>query len=199
MAVPCKFPIELVTAFADTQNGWVTCQPIPAMIEYAQDLRSERDKLWPDIYPEEDGDMKWTGELGELCVIAWLRSLGIAGKWHKGNPIDKPDVTTDDKSVRIGVKTVKRQVRMQEDYTAQISAKHRNENADWFFFLCYEQPWNQMVLLGAIKPADFLRTAKFYRAGQWVHPNYQVRGHDIYNGDVTPFIRPRKWADSNCI
>jgi hypothetical protein len=39
-----------------------------------------------------------------------------------------------------------------------------------------------------------LHHAKFYRAGEWVHPKYQVpAGHDIYNTDIAHITPPDEW------
>ena len=93
--------------------------------------------------------------------------------------------------LRIGVKTVKRKVAVREDFTAQITARHAQEPIDQFFFMSYEFRRRRMWLLGGIDRDSFLRQARYHRAGEWVHGNYQVRpGHEIYNIGIDRLVVP---------
>ena len=62
----------------------------------------------------------------------------------------------DISGIKVGAKTVKRQVPMRPHYTAQITAQHAKEPIDHFFFMCFEVPRKVMWLLGGITKEDFL-------------------------------------------
>lgn len=105
----------------------------------------------------------------------------------------KPDFVTA-LNIRIGVKTVKRKVPPREDYTAQITARHAEEPIDHYFFMTYEIAQRRMWLLGGIDRVRFLKESRYYGAGEWVHPNYQIRqGHEIYNIEIAKLTSPTCW------
>lgn len=58
--------------------------------------------------------------------------MGI--EWVVDDAAGRPDVVTA-LNIRIGVKTVKRQVPPREGYTAQITARHAEEPIDQYFFM----------------------------------------------------------------
>ena len=71
-----------------------------------------------------------------------------------------------------------------------VIVSHADEPIDHYFFMSYEVAQKKMWLLGGIDRETFLTLAKRYNAGDWVHPNYQIRpGHEIYNIEIAP----RQW------
>lgn len=156
-------------------------------------MRAERDLQYGNIYPERDTDARWVGELGEIAFRSWLNHRGYRDyQWILDDAAGKPDFILG-RDVSVGVKTVKRKVAPRPDYTMQITAQHAHEPVQQFFFLTYEFQRRVMWLLGGISRDLFLQNARFYADGEWVHPNYQVRGHDIYNADMGHFTPPDQW------
>lgn len=159
-------------------------------------MRAERDEQYGNIYTEAATDERWVGDLGEMVFSSWLKHEGIRGfEWVLNDAAGQPDFITAT-NTRIGVKTVKRKVAPREDYTAQITARHAEEPIDHYFFLTYEIGKRRMWLLGGLDRDQFLRDARYYAAGDWVHPHYQVRdGHEIYNIEITRLVPPIEWLD----
>lgn len=162
-------------------------------IDEAIRIREERDKRYGNIYREEHSDLRWVGEVGELCFYGWAqRNTTLPVKWILEEVAGNADFLIGD--VSIGMKTVKRNVPIREGYTAQITAKHAEEPVDHFFFASYEVPRNQLWLLGGIAKADFIQGAKYYGAGAKVHANYVIReGHEIYNIEISKLTPPLLW------
>lgn len=182
--------------FSDGPNGWIECKPSNAMVEHAQNLRDERNsKKYREVFQMDYGSpLKWVGELGELGLASYLISKKINGKWHRGNPIANTDITVSDQ--KIDVKTVKRQVPMRPEYGVQISGISKLDTSDWFFFCCYEQKRDVLVLLGAITPKKFVESGKYYGSGEQVHPNYRIpKGHSIYNAAASVLIPTNSWLE----
>lgn len=175
------------------ENGWISL-PIDRHWESkARGMRAQRDQLYGNIYAESVGDERWVGELGEMAFRGWLNHRGCRNfRWIQEDAAGKPDFIIGE-GVRVGIKTVKRSGPPKPDYTAQISAQHAREPVDQLFFFSYEFRPRVMWLLGGISHHDFMRFAKFYRDGEWVHENYQVRGHDIYNTSFQHLTPPDEW------
>jgi hypothetical protein len=159
----------------------------------AKQIREKRDQLYGNIYDEADTDMRWVGDLGEICFNYWLRENGLKGfAWHEDNAAGKPDFTLAGK--RIDVKTVKRKVPPKPEYTAQITAKHKDHPIDQLFFMSYEYEVRKLWLLGGISLYHFLKNARFYGSGEWVHRKYQIRpGHEIFNISISVLDNPAFW------
>ena len=156
-------------------------------------MRAVRDLQYGNIYAESDTDERWVGDLGELVFNSWFKHEGITGfQWVLDDAAGKPDFVTALK-VRIGVKSVKRQFPPKESYTAQITSSHANEPIEHFFFMSYEIPKRCMWLLGGIERDRFLQESRFYADGEWVHSKYQVRGHAIYNIEISKLTAPNTW------
>jgi hypothetical protein len=177
-------------------NGWISVPVSPSHEDWAKRTREERDQQFPNLYEEQDTDARWVGDLGELAFSGWLKHEGVQGyRWERHQPAGAADFIIRE-SVGIGVKTVKRKGPPRTEYTAQISARHADEPVDQFFFLSYEMPARRMWLLGGVARATFLKHAKYYRAGEWVHSKYMIReGHEIYNLDIRYLTPPRNWID----
>ena len=175
-------------------EGWISLSIDPAHEAWARKMRAERDLQYGNIYPEASGDERWVGDLGEKVFNSWLKHEGIEGfEWVLDDAAGKPDFVTAAK-LRIGVKTVKRKVAPRADYTAQITARHASEPIDHYFFMTYEIAERRMWLLGGIDRERFLQQARYYGAGEWVHPNYQIRsGHEIHNIDIHKLVSPKDW------
>jgi hypothetical protein len=175
--------------------GWVELTVDEATVERAKQMRAERDRHYGNIYQEANSDLRWVGEVGEICFDSFLRESAIDPfEWILDRPAGKPDFLVGGRAVRVGVKTVKRKVPMHPDYTAQITARHADEPVDQFFFACYELQRKVLVLLGGIERERFVREATYYGAGEKVHENYTVRqGHEIYNIKVGKLVSPMDW------
>jgi hypothetical protein len=189
-----KVSKELELYFISPLNGWISVE-IPEVLEKeAREIRIERDAQYGNIFEEEDTDKRWTGDLGEIVFNTWLKSNHLRDfQWIKNNSAGQPDFITPT-NVRIGVKTVKRKVEPRMDYTAQITAQHSREPIDHFFFMTYQFEKKNMWLLGGIDRNNFLKKARYYSEGQWVHKNYQIRkGHEIYNIEIGKLIAPLLW------
>lgn len=60
------------------QRGWIILD-VPASAEdKASSLREHRDKIYGNIYTEEDSDERWVGDLGEFVFKSFLTSRGIS-------------------------------------------------------------------------------------------------------------------------
>lgn len=166
----------------------------PTHEEQAKQMRAQRDRQYGNIYTEAVTDERWVGDLGEKVFNSWFKHEQIHDfKWIVDDAAGQPDFVTA-MNIRIGVKTVKRKVPPREDYTAQITARHAEEPIDQFFFMTYEITNRRMWLLGGMDRERFLREARYYGAGEWVHANYQVRqGHEIYNIEINKLIPPHSW------
>ena len=178
-------------------SGWISVDVRDTDIAWARELRAERDRLYPNIYTERESDMRWVGELAEKVFKGWLIHVGVSDfHWLRDSPVHQPDFVLAN-GQRIGVKAVKRQVAPRPEYTAQITAEHRNEPVDHFFFMTYQFPAKRMWLLGGSTKEQFLATAKYFGAGSQVHENYVVReGHEIYNGPIGDLMPPEAWLAS---
>lgn len=161
------------------------------IIESAKKIRAQRDAKYGNIYKEFDTDMRHVGEIGEFAVDHFLSSFGTGlNKWLiEGKVTHEADFIFAGK--RIGVKTVKRKVDMRMSYGAQITAKHKDEPVDYFFFCCYETHRQQLILLGGIRKDSFLKDARYYKEGDMVHSSYKIRkGHEIYSIGADRLIAP---------
>lgn len=175
-------------------QGWISVPVPPEFEARAKQMRVERDRQYGNIYVETCTDERWVGDLGEIVFNSWFKHEGVTGfQWVLDAVAGKPDFITA-LNIRIEVKSVKRQVPPIESYTAQITARHAKEPIDQYFFMSYEINKRRMWLLGGIERELFLRDARYYSAGEWVHKNYQVRaGHEIYNLEITKLVRPKDW------
>lgn len=164
------------------------------LIRRAQKIRAERDKQYGNIYEEEESDLRWVGDLGEICFNSWLKKNDIKGfHWHLDNVAGKPDFTIS--GAKIDVKTVKRKVPPKPDYTAQITARHKDTPVDQLFFCSFEHESNKMWLLGGISKKAFLQEATYFGPGDAVHAHYRIRkGHEIYNAPISILINPIDWV-----
>ncbi|WP_202406073.1 hypothetical protein [Hufsiella ginkgonis] len=164
-------------------------------VEKAQMIRARRDLLYGNIYEEEDTDLRWTGDLGEICFNHWLKRSGVRdAQWHLENAAGQADFTIN--GVRTDVKTVKRKGPPRLDYTAQITARHKDHPIDQLFFMSYEYPAEKMWFLGGISMAGFIAAAAYYGQGEQVHEHYRVRkGHEIYNARLTILQAPEQWLN----
>ena len=162
----------------------------------AQDIRRKRDEQYGNIYLEEDSDLRWVGDLGEICFNTWLKNNNIHKfQWHLDTVAGNPDFTIGTK--RIDVKTVKRKVPPKEEYTTQITARHKDFPIDQLFFCSYEYQKKRMWFLGGITKTEFLNKATFYKEGEKVHNNYTIRrGHEIYNAEIRILVEPSIWIKS---
>lgn len=175
-------------------QGWISVNIQEEHENRAKRIRAERDQQYGNIYVESDTDERWVGDLGEIVFNSWLKHEGVRGfEWVLDDAAGKPDFVMNE-NIRIGVKTVKRKVPPRESYTAQITARHAAEPTDHYFFMTYEINKRRMWLLGGIPQGDFLKEARFYSAGEWVHSNYQIRpGHEIYNIEIAKIIPANQW------
>lgn len=167
----------------------------PEFEEQAKQMRATRDRQYGNIYTEAATDKRWVGDLGEKVFKSWFKHEGIQGfKWVLDDAAGAPDFVTA-LNIRIGVKTVKRKVPPREVYTAQITARHAQEPIEHYFFMTYEIDQRRMWLLGGIDRERFLKEARYYGAGEFVHRDYQIRrGHEIYNIEIGKLIPPREWV-----
>lgn len=175
-------------------EGWISLSVEQRFEDWARQLRAERDQHYGNIYAEAGTDERWVCDLGEKVFDSWLKHAGVPDfEWVLDGAAGAPDFVTTE-GIRIGVKTVKRQVPPQIHYTAQITARHAEEPIDQFFFMSYELLSHRMWLLGGVERGCFLSEARHYAAGEWVHPKYQIRpGHEIYNIEVSKLTRPMQW------
>lgn len=178
-------------------QGWLSIDLSEANENWARHVRAQRDQQYGNIFQEEAGDERWTGDLGELVFDRWLKHRGVAEyQWIQEGAAGAPDFVFAS-GLRVGVKTVKRKVPPRIDYTAQITAKHTEEPIEQFFFMTYEIAKRRMWLLGGIDKPTFLQEAVFYPAGAMVHANYTIRpGHEIYNIEIGKLVPPEAWVGS---
>jgi hypothetical protein len=175
-------------------NGFISSPVEGEVIEYAISIRKDRDSKLRNIFQEEGTDMRHVGEVGELAFGHYLNQYRAdLTKWLvDGKVTNQPDFIFAGK--KIGVKTVKRKVDMRMDYLAQITARHKDEPVDFLFFCCFETHTKELVLLGGISKQKFLQNGKHWKAGEFVHPNYQIRkGHEIISICVDQLIQPDKF------
>ena len=165
------------------------------LINSAKAIREKRDAQYGNIFLEFETDLRWVGDLGEICFNWWLKQNQINQfHWHLDNAAGKPDFTVNGK--RIDVKTVKRKVPPQPHYTAQITGRHKDSSIQELFFCSYEYQINRMWFLGGISKVKFLESAIYYKAGDQVHSNYSIReGHEIYNTKIEFLTEPNRWIE----
>ncbi|HEU4555554.1 MAG TPA: hypothetical protein VFS25_22100 [Chitinophaga sp.] len=176
-----------------SDNSWLT-STVPLEWEIrAKDIRNKRDAEYANIFVEEDTNMRWVGDLGEICFNHWLKANGFTGfHWHLNNAAGQPDFTVNGR--RIDVKTVKRKFAPKPYYTAQITARHKDHPIDVLFFMIYQHLQKTMWFLGGIDMPQYLAKARYYSAGERVHKDYVIReGHEIYNAEVTILTPPAAW------
>ncbi len=176
-----------------TPEGWLVLPVGGEVVRRAREMRAERDARYPNLYGERETDLRWVGEVGEICLFRWLGGHAPgAGRWIVGEAAGKPDFIVHGHTV--GMKTVKRQVPFRPGYTAQISARHAAEPVEHFFFASYEVPRRRLWLLGGISRSRFLEHARRYAAGERVHAHYVVReGHEIWNLEARHLVPPERW------
>lgn len=176
------------------RNGFIGISVSDETISAAQQMRMERDQMYGNIYAEAETDLRWVGEVGEMCFDRWFpQNSSLALDWLLEDTAGKADFVINGRTT-VGLKTVKRKFPMLPSYTAQITARHVNEPVDFYFFACYQFPVKCLWLLGGITKTDFLTHAVYYAADEWVHPNYQIRaGHEIYNIEVKHLTPSMEW------
>lgn len=129
---------------------WVSFNVPLEMEHQAKLMRAERDAQYGNIYREFTTDERWVGDLGEIVFDDWLKYNGLKNfSWFLDDVAGNADFELFSK-YKIGIKTVKRKVQPQKNYTAQVTAKHANEPVDYFFFMSYEIAIRRMWLLGGI-------------------------------------------------
>jgi len=176
---------------------WISIEVGEVVLNRARALRALRDERYGNIFGEAASDMRWIGEVGEIIMAGWLAERHTAGAgwayyWATSKVCGEPDFWIGTSSV--DVKTVKRASAMKPEYTAQVTARHTQEDVDYFFFTTYIVSERKLLLLGGIDRAQFLSSARYYGAGQWVHTYYQIRpGHEIYNIGVANLTPPLIW------
>lgn len=176
--------------------GWVTFSIGGEREKEARRRRAERDRRYGNIFDEYTTDERWVGELGEMVFDRWLSLNEIRAEWILNDAAGRPDFVLAN-GTKVGVKTVKRKVRPRADYTAQITARHADEDVDHFVFMSYEIEKRRMWLLGGIAREPFKEQARYYAAGEQVHRDYQIRpGHEIYNIALARLIAPGDWLAS---
>lgn len=175
-------------------QGWLSIDLSEANENWARHVRERRDQQYGNIFQEEEGDERWTGDLGELVFDRWLKHNGVGDyRWIQEGAAGAPDFVFGS-GLRVGVKTVKRQVPPRTGYTAQITASHTREPIEQFFFMTYEIEKRRMWLLGGIDKPTFLKEANYYPAGAKVHAKYTIRpGHEIHNIEIDKLTRPQEW------
>jgi hypothetical protein len=181
--------------------SWIEIEITDKMIEKAKKIREMRDKIYGNIFEEKSTDIRWCGDLGEICFNNWIKTNGILKfDWILENAAGKGDFKI--KKTGIDVKTVKRKAKPRNNYTAQITAKHKDTPVDDLFFMCYEYDDlvggnGKMWLLGGCSKNHFINNAKYYSEGDYVHKNYQIRkGHEIYNAEFNVLNSPNNWLKS---
>ena len=183
-----------MTIVQPDSSGWILISVAPEQEKEAQQLRARRDQLYRNIYREKSTDMRWLGELAEMVFDQWITTEGLNGyEWIVDRPVGQPDFILPN-NCRVGIKAVKRKAPPRKDYTAQITASHRDEPVDQFFFMTYVPNQRRMWLFGGIERARFVNEAKYFGPGEWVHPYYQVAAdHEILNIETTKLVLPKAW------
>lgn len=181
--------------FQPRESGWLTALISEAVEDEAKQIRQQRDQQYRNLFVEKPEDMRWVGEIGEIALNSWLKITGVPFRWVREHAAGMPDFVV--KNMLVGLKTVKRQGPVRPDYTAQITAKHAKEPADFFLFASYEYPERRLWFLGGIRRANFLEHARYYSAGEAVHANYVIRpGHEIYNLPIQALVTPVDWLQA---
>lgn len=168
----------------------VTFDVTDTEIALAKAIRKQRDRMYGNIYTETSTDLRWVGEIGEIVVNRALMMVDVENTtWFTREAAGKADF--DFRGDMIDVKTVKRKVPMRLNYEAQITQRHADKPYTTLLFTCYEYPKKKLHVLGIMSKNDFLGSAKLYKAGDSVHPNYTIRkGHEILSvrvDQMTPF------------
>lgn len=161
------------------------------VVQHAMSIRHQRDARYGNIFKEKETDIRYVGEIGEIMFDHYLRQFREdLTKWLvEGKVTSEPDFIFAGK--RIGVKTVKRAVRMKREYLAQITARHIDEPVDYFFFCCFETKSQELVLLGGIDVEGFKKHAVYCPEGTVIHQHYTIReNHEIYQIGVSALTLP---------
>lgn len=177
----------------NTLQDIVTFDVSDSDILLAKNLRKQRDAQYGNIFTEKETDMRWVGEIGEIVTQRALMMVDMnETTWHLAGAAGNWDFTFLGDA--IDVKTVKRKVPMRLNYEAQITKRHANTPCDTLLFTCYEYPKQKLHFLGAMSKNDFLAQCKEYKAGDFVHKNYQIReGHEILSVEVSQMTPFRKY------
>lgn len=178
------------------RNGWIGIELTNDIIEQAKEIRAKRDSQYGNIFDENETDLRLIGDVGEIVFNIWLKHHKVSPlEWIYENAAGKVDFIAF--SSTIDVKTVKRSVDMQPNYTAQVTARHTKKDVDYYFFCVYETHTGIFWLLGGITKVEFLKKAIYYGEGMEVHPKYKIRkGHEIYNIAVSDLTLPDDWLAS---
>lgn len=177
-------------------NGWLTANVPDRCLDIAIDMRAIRDRQYRNIFEELPSDCRYVGEIGELMFHAWLRHvLEYPYEWITEEAAGKPDYILASQ-IAVELKTVKRGGPMFPHYAAGMTARHVDKPADHYFFACYEKPLQKLWLIGGITKSEFKKHARYYGAGEVVHPGYTIRaGHEIYNIEIERLTKPKLWID----
>ena len=55
-------------------------------------MRAERDRVYGNIYQDEEGDRRWVGDVGEICMADWLsQQPGLLYDWILEDAAGRPD------------------------------------------------------------------------------------------------------------
>lgn len=175
-------------------NGWISVSVSARHEQYAKKIRAERDALYGNIFTQKDTDQRWVGDLGEIVFKSWLTHMDILGaKWIVDSASGQPDFILPD-GTRIDIKTVKRKGDPQAHFEAGMTTRHAHEPIDQFFFMSYVPQTRLMWLLGGIGRERFLKQSVHFKAGDFVHPSYQIReGHEINNIALGNLDNPAHW------
>lgn len=175
-------------------NGWISVPIDPRFEAQAQAIRKERDARYGNIFPVENSDLRWTGDLGEMVFKSWLRHNGVHDfQWITDEVSGKPDFILPG-GHKVDIKTVKRKDAPRDHYAAGMTTRHMHEPVDSFFFMTYDLKARQMWLIGGISKEAFSLRSRHYRAGERVHANYTIRpGHEINNIAMSGLEPPGSW------
>lgn len=178
-------------------NGWISLPIDIRFEEHAKRIRAERDSLYGNIFKEKETDLRWVGDLGEMVFKSWLSHQKIQNfQWIVDEASGKPDFIIAGKH-KVGIKTVKRKDDPKPSYAAGMTARHTTEPVDHFFFMTYVHTERRMWMVGGISREAFIHGSTHYKAGDYVHPHYQIRaGHEINNIDMRALTAPQVWLNS---
>lgn len=178
-----------------TMQDIITMDVSDCVIQQAQAIRAERDKIYGNIFPEISTDMRWAGEIGEIISNKFLSYISKENtEWILDDVTSRGDFNFF--GLEVDIKTVKRKVPIRPWYQAQITPRHASKPVDYLLFTCYEFPVKKLHLLGVMSRDEFLSKAHHYKVGDFVHKDYEIReGREIYSmviSEMTPvmdFIR----------
>lgn len=158
-------------------------------------------------FPRAEDDREWCGPLSERRVDAWMTEHAIPHAWLDSDPSISPGSAPDFRiggypphyGVGVDLKCRRRsRGHILATYEVSVGAWHlRGEKAIAFLFSCWEEEYQQIVLLGGMWQTDILRHGRHFGAGETIHESLTLREKgELYNLYIHQLMPPWPFIES---